>query len=89
MSKVLISMPEDLEPVLTSTIERDPDNWTYPDKGTELLKAGFKARLTELYQQWQALRISTSRFAELLSVSPWELTDLLRARGMKTTNLPG
>jgi hypothetical protein len=83
MSKVLIALPEDLEQVLQSMIERDPD------KGTELLKAGFKARLTELYQQWQALRISTSRFAELLSVSPWELTDLLRARGMKTTNLPG
>jgi predicted HTH domain antitoxin len=64
-------------------IERDPD------KGAELLRAGFEARLTELYQQWQALRISTSRFAELLSVSPWELTDLLHARGLKTTNLPG
>ena len=64
-------------------IERDPD------KGAELLRAGFEARLTELYQQWQALRISTSRFAELLSVSPWEQADLLRARGLKPTNLPG
>jgi predicted HTH domain antitoxin len=35
------------------------------------------------------LRISTSRFAELLGVSPWELVDLLRTRGWKTTNLPG
>jgi hypothetical protein len=83
MSKVLVSLPEDLEQVLQSMIERDPD------KGTELLKAGFEARLTELYQQWQALHISTSRFAELLGVSSWELTDLLRARGLKTTNLPG
>jgi hypothetical protein len=83
MSKVLISVPEDLEPLLKSMIERDPD------KGAELLRAGFEARLTELYQQWQALRISTSRFAELLGVSPWELTDLLRARGLKATNLPG
>jgi hypothetical protein len=83
MSKVLIPLPEDLEQVLQSMIERDPD------KGTELLKAGFEARLTELYQQWQALRISTSRFAELLGVSPWELTDLPHARGLKTTNLPG
>jgi hypothetical protein len=83
MSKVLIALPEDLEQVLQSMIERDPD------KGTELLKAGFKARLTELYQQWQALRISTSRFAELLGVSPWEMTNLLRARGLKTTNHPG
>jgi predicted HTH domain antitoxin len=64
-------------------IERDPD------KGAELLRAGFEARLAELYQQWQALRISTSRFAELLGVSPWELTDLLHARGLKPTNLPG
>jgi hypothetical protein len=64
MSKVLISMPEDLEPVLKSTIERDPD------RGAELLRAGFDARLAELYQQWQAFRISTSRFAELLGVSP-------------------
>jgi hypothetical protein len=83
MSRVLIPLPEDLEQVLQAMIERDPD------KGTELLRAGFEARLTELYQQWQALRISTSQFAELLSVSPWELTDLLRTRGLKTTNLPG
>jgi hypothetical protein len=83
MSKVLISMPEDLEQVLKSMIERDPD------KGGELLRAGFEARLTEYYQEWQALRISTSRFAELLGVSPWELTDLLRARGLKPTKLPG
>jgi predicted HTH domain antitoxin len=83
MSKVLISVPKDLEPLLKSMIERDPD------KGAELLRAGFEARLAELYQQWQALRISSSRFAELLGVSPWELTDLLRARGLKITNLPG
>jgi predicted HTH domain antitoxin len=83
MSKVLISMPEDLEQVLKSMLESDPD------KGAELLIAGFEARLAELYQQWQALRISTSRFAELLGVNPWELTDLLRARGLKTTSLPG
>ena len=83
MSKALTPLPEDLEQVLQSMIERDPD------KGTELLKAGFEARLTELYQQWQALRISTSQFAELLGVSPWELSDLLRARGLKITNLPG
>jgi hypothetical protein len=83
MSKLLISVPEDLEQVLKPMIERDPD------KGAELLRAGFEARLAELYQQWQALRISSSRFAELLGVSPWELTDLLRARGLKITNLPG
>jgi predicted HTH domain antitoxin len=46
-------------------------------------------RVAELYRQWQALRISTSRFAELLGVNPWELADLLRARGLKVTNLPG
>jgi hypothetical protein len=64
MTKVLISVSEDLEPVLNSMIERAPD------KGAELLRVGFDARLAELYQQWQALRISTSRFAELLGVSP-------------------
>jgi hypothetical protein len=83
MFQSVIALPEDLEQVLQSMIERDPD------KGTELLKAGFEARLTELYQQWQALRISTSQFAELLGVSSWELSDLLRARGLKITNLPG
>ena len=83
MSMVSIPMPEDLEQVLKPMLERDPD------KGAELLKAGFEARLAELYQQWQALRISTSRFAELLGVSPWELADVLRARGLKATNLPG
>jgi hypothetical protein len=83
MSKVLISVPEDLEQVLKSMIERDSD------MGAELPRAGFEARLAELYQQWQALRISTSRFAELLGVSPWEMTNLLRARGLKTTNHPG
>ena len=83
MGKVLISVPKDLEQVLKSMLECDPD------KGAELLKAGFEARLAELYQQGQSLHISTSRFAELLGVSPWEMTDLLRARGLKTTNLPG
>ena len=45
MSKVLISLPEDIEQVLQSMIERDPD------KGAELLRAGFDARLAELYRQ--------------------------------------
>jgi hypothetical protein len=83
MSLVSILMPDDLEQVLKAVLERAPH------KGTEWLKAGFEARLAELYQQWQALQISTSRFAELLGVSPWELTDLLQARGLKATNLPG
>lgn len=83
MSLVSIPVPEELEQALKSILERDPD------KGAELLKAGFEARLAELYQQWQALRISTFRFAELLGVSPWELADVLRARGLKATNLLG
>jgi hypothetical protein len=83
MGKVLISAPEDLEQVLKSMIERDSD------KGAELLRARFESRLTKLYQQWQVLHISTSRFAELLSASPWELADLLHTRRLKTTNLPG
>ena len=49
----LMTVPEDLVQVFESMIERDPD------KGAEILKAGFKARLAELYHQWQALRIST------------------------------
>jgi hypothetical protein len=83
MSLVSIPMPKDLEQVLKAVLERDPN------KGTEWLRAGFEARLAELYQQWQALQLSTARFAELLGVSPWELPDLLQARGLKTTNLPG
>jgi hypothetical protein len=83
MSMVSIPVPEDLEQVLKPMLERDPD------KGAELLKAGFEVRLAELYQQWQTLRVSTSRFAEFLGVSPWELADVLRARGLKATNLPG
>lgn len=83
MSLVSIPMPEDLEQVLKAVLERDPY------KGTEWLRAGFEARLAELYQQWQALQISTARFAELLGVSPWELVDLLQTRGLKVTNLPG
>ena len=58
MSMVSIPVPEDLEQVLKPMPERDPD------KGAVLLKAGFEVRLAELYQQWQALRISTSRFAD-------------------------
>jgi len=50
--------------VLKPALERDPA------KGAEWLRAGFETRLTELYQQWQALHISTARFAELLGVSP-------------------
>ena len=83
MIMVSIPVPEDLEQVLKPMLERDLD------KGAELLKAGFEVRLAELYQQWQALRISTSRFAELLGVSPWELADVLGAHGLKATNLPG
>jgi hypothetical protein len=83
MSLISIRMPEDLEQVLRPVLERDPE------KGTEWLRAGFEARLGELYQQWQALRISTARFAELLGVSPWELVDLLHDRGLKATNLHG
>ena len=83
MSMVSIPVPEDLEHVLKLVLERDPA------KGAEWLSAGFETRVTELYQQWQVLRISTARFAALLGVSPWELDDLLRARGLKRTNLPG
>jgi hypothetical protein len=83
MSMVTIRVPEELEQVLVSVLNRDPD------KGAEWLKAGFEARLAELYQQWQSLRISTARFAELMGVSPWELADLLHDRGLKGTNLPG
>jgi hypothetical protein len=83
MSLISIHIPEDLEQILRAVLERDPD------KGAEWLRAGFEARLQELYREWQALRISTARFAELLGVSPWELTDLLNARGLKVTNIPG
>ena len=83
MSLISIRIPEDLEQVLRPVLERDPD------KGAEWLRAGFEARLLELYRQWQSLRISTARFAELLGVSPWELADLLRECGLKTTDLPG
>jgi hypothetical protein len=82
MSMVSIPVPEDLEHVLKSVLERGPA------KGTEWLRAGFEIRLAELYQQWQALHISTARFAELLGVSPWELDDLLRTRRLKVTTLP-
>ena len=83
MSMVTIRVPEELEQVFVSVLNRDPD------KGAEWLKAGFEACLAELYQQWQSLRISTARFAELMGVSPWELADLLHDRGLKGTNLPG
>ena len=83
MSMVSIPMPEELEHVLKPILDRDPA------KGAEWLRAGFETRLAELYQQWQALHISTARFAELLGVSPWELDDLLQTRGLKRTNLPG
>jgi hypothetical protein len=46
MSKVLISVPDDLEQVLKFMLERDPE------KGADLLRAGFEAQLAELYQQW-------------------------------------
>ena len=83
MSIVSIPVPADLEHVLKPVLDRDLE------KGAEWLRAGFEARLAELYQQWQALRISTARFAELLGVCPWELDDLLRVRDLKVTNLPG
>ena len=82
MTMISIPVPEDLEDVLKPVLERDPA------KGAEWLRAGFETRLTELYQQWQALHISTARFAELLGVSPWELDDLLRATGIKEDKPP-
>lgn len=54
-----------------------------PAKGTEWLRTGFEARLTELYQQWQTRQIPTARFAELLGVSSWELQELFQDRGLK------
>ena len=73
---VSIPVPEELEHVLKPILDREPT------KGAEWLRAGFETRLAELYQQWQALHISTTRFAESLGVSPWELGDLLRERGL-------
>ena len=43
MSMVTIRVPEELEQVLVSVLNRDPD------KGAEWLKAGFEARFAELY----------------------------------------
>jgi hypothetical protein len=83
MSTVSIPVPEDLEPYLKPILDRDPA------KGAEWLRLGFEARFAELYHEWQALRISTCRFAEVLDISVWELNDLLRARSLKLTNLPG
>jgi hypothetical protein len=51
MTMISIPVPEDLEDVLKPVLERDPA------KGAEWLQAGFETRLTELYQQWQALHI--------------------------------
>ena len=70
MSLVLIPMTEDLEQILKAVLEHDPN------KGTEWLRAGFEARLAEIYQQWQALQISTARFAE--RIFPRILGKLLR-----------
>jgi hypothetical protein len=83
MTTVSIPVPEDPAPVLTPVLDRDPA------KGTEWLRLGVEIRCREFYREWQALRISTNRFAELLGVSLWELNDLLRAHGLKLTNLPG
>ena len=74
MSLVLIPMPEDLEQILKAVLERDPN------KGTEWLRAGFEARLAELYQQWQALQISTALFAELLGACPRNQASRLSSR---------
>ena len=83
MTTVSIPVPDELAPVIKPALDRDPA------KGGEWLRLGFEARLTELYKDWQAMRISTSRFAELLGINMWELNDLLNARGLKLTNLPG
>jgi hypothetical protein len=56
MSMVSIPVPEDLEDVLKPGLARDPA------KGAEWLRAGFETHLTELYQQWQTLHISTAHF---------------------------
>ncbi len=83
MSNVSIPVPPDLEPFMKHALDQDPS------KGQEWLRAGFEARLSDLYADWQALRISTGRFAELMGINVWELNDLLRIRGLKATNLPG
>ena len=70
MRMVSILMPEELEHVLKPLLDRDPA------KGAAWLRVGFERRLAELYQQWQALHISTARCAALLGVSPWELDDV-------------
>lgn len=82
MTMISVPVPEDLEDVLKPVLERDPA------KGAEWLRAGFETRLTELYQQWQALHISTARFAELLGVSPWELERPAAGTGIKEDKPP-
>lgn len=83
MSLVWIPLPPELEPVIKPVLDRDPS------KGEEWLRAGFEARFDELYRQWQLLHISTNRFAEMMGISVWELNDLLTARRLRPTNLPG
>jgi len=83
MSMVSIPVPADLEHVLKPVLERDPE------KGAEWLRAGFEARLAETVSAVADTPYLNGAVAELLGVSPWELDDLLRARGLKVTNLPG
>jgi hypothetical protein len=45
MTRITIPVPTDLEHVLRPALERDPE------KGAEWLRAGFEARLQELYEQ--------------------------------------
>ena len=65
MTTVSIPVPDESAPVIKPALDRDPA------KGGEWLRLGFEARLTELYKDWQAMRISTSRFAELLGINMW------------------
>jgi hypothetical protein len=83
MNSVSIPVPAELDPVIKSVLNRDPS------KGEEWLRAGFDAQFSELYQEWQSLRISMGRFAERMGISVWELNDLLSRRGLRCTNLPG
>jgi len=53
----------------------------------EFIVRGFEQKLMELYEDFKSGECSLGYLAEQLRVSTWEAYDILRKRGLKTTNL--
>jgi len=53
----------------------------------EFVVRGFEQKLMQLYEDFKSGECSLGYLAEQLGISTWEAYDILKKRGLRTTNL--